>query len=349
MPTISADQLQTFATQLLNAGGMELTEATRLAKSLVGANQRGYDSHGVMRIPYYVDMIAKGDMAPGTPLEILNETDSLLVVDAQWGIGQTQAMATLDKLIAKAKESGVAVGTIRCCGHIGRLGEYVETTAGHGLIGMAMVNTHGAVHRVAPPGGIASRLGTNPLAIGVPNEEAPMILDFSTSATAEGKVRVKHIAGETVPDGWLIDSEGNPTNDPGKLYRDPPGCIVPMGGVQAYKGFGLALMVEILTGALSGGLCSREIAESPKGNCVFFLVLDPEKFGGAEHFAKEVAQLEKFMRSCPTVEGVDGVTLPGDPERRVMQQRNQDGLPFDDENWKALVELGERLGVESPA
>jgi uncharacterized oxidoreductase len=234
MPQIPVAQLQTFATQLLTAGGLEEVEAARLAKSLVGANQRGYESHGVMRIPFYVEMIAKGDLTPGTPLEILNETDSLLVVDAQWGIGQTQAMATLDKLIAKAKETGVAVGTMRCSGHIGRLGEYVETAIEHGMIGMAMVNTHGAVHRVAPPGGIASRLGTNPLAIGVPNEDAPLVLDFSTSATAEGKVRVKHIAGESVPDGWLIDSEGQPTNDPSTLYGDPPGCIIPMGGMQAY-------------------------------------------------------------------------------------------------------------------
>ncbi len=132
---------------------------------------------------------------------------------------------------------------------------------------MMMVNTHGHARRVAPPGGKSPRLGTNPLAIGAPAPGGPLILDFGTSATAEGKVRVKRIAGQLCPDGWLLDSEGQPTNDPNLLYGNPPGSIRPMGGDQAYKGFGLGLMVEIFAGALSGGVCIREVPINQIGNC----------------------------------------------------------------------------------
>jgi uncharacterized oxidoreductase len=176
-----------------------------------------------------------------------------------------------------------------------------------------------------------------------------LILDFSTSATAEGKVRVLKIAGKLCPEGWLIDSEGRPTTDPSSLYGDPPGSILPLGGAQAYKGFGLALMIDIFAGALSGGLCAREKAITPKGNCVFMMALDPAGFGGAKHFRQEVAGLSEFVRGCPRCEGVEEILLPGDPERRVMKQRLADGVPLDEGNWRELVKLAQRLDVPLPA
>ena len=239
----------------------------------------------------------------------------------------------------------MAIGTLIQAGHLGRLGEYCELAAAKNYVSMMMVNSHGAAVRVAPPGGKAPRLSTNPLAIGVPNGDQPLILDFSTSATAEGKVRVMKIAGQRVPDGWLIDNEGRPTTDPNDLYSDPPGSILPMGGAQAYKGFGLGLMIEILTGALSGGVTAREKPFPKKGNCVFLMLLDPAHFGGAEHFAGEVSQLVEYMNSCPRVDGVDQIILPGDPERRVFADRSANGIPLDDENWGELLKLAERLDV----
>src|SRR5205085_699326 len=225
---------------------------------------------------------------------------------------------------------------------IGRLGEYCEKTAAQGLVTMLMVNSHGGAVRDAPPGGKAPRLSTNPLAICVPHGNAPLVLDFSTSATAEGKVRVKKIAGQQCPEGWLIDNEGVPTTDPNTLYGSPPGAILPMGGAQAYKGFGLGLMIEILTGALSGGNCAKTVPYPKKGNCVFVLLIDPVKFGGTACFQSEVGQLVDYVRSCPRVEGVDEIVLPGDPERRLATQRMKEGIFLDDENWKALVKLGEQ-------
>ena len=200
--------------------------------------------------------------------------------DGNWGFGQTVAQELTERLIAKARKSGVAVGTLIHSSHIGRLGEYCEQAAAAGMVSILMVNTHGTARRVAPPGGKESRLGTNPIAIGVPHPDGPLVMDFGTSATAEGKVRVKRIAGQPCPDGWLLDSEGRPTNDPNMLYGDPPGTIRPFGGDQPHKGFALGMMVEIFAGALAGATCIREKPINQIGNCVFEMVIDPRHVGG---------------------------------------------------------------------
>jgi uncharacterized oxidoreductase len=348
MPNLPADVLTDFAIRLLAAGGLGPEEASLVATSLVDANLRGHDSHGVMRIPSYLEYCAKGDAVPGAPLTAIRRTPSIFVADGHWGFGQTQAQRLTRTLVEMARSSGVAIGTLVRSGHIGRLGEYCEMAAEAGLVSMLMVNTHGHARRVAPPGGKAPRLGTNPLAIGVPAPEGPLVLDFGTSATAEGKVRVKRIAGELCPDGWLLDSEGRPTNDPHTLYGQPPGTIRPMGGDQAYKGFGLGLMIEIFAGALSGGVCIREVPINQIGNCLFMLVIDPGHLGGAEHFAKEVADLDAFVRSCPRIDGVAEIQLPGDPERRMLAKRRAEGIPLDAGNWNELVKLAAKLSVAVP-
>jgi LDH2 family malate/lactate/ureidoglycolate dehydrogenase len=349
MPTLNPSTLESFARQLLRAGGTSSDEAAIVAASLVDANLKGYDSHGVMRVPYYVQAIRDGEVAPGAELTILDEGPSRVVADGNWGLGQVQAMRLIERLSVKAREEGLGLGTMVHCGHIGRLGEYCEKTAAAGLVSMLMVNSHGGAVRVAPPGGKAPRLSTNPLAIGVPHGDAPLVLDFSTSATAEGKVRVKKIAGQQCPEGWLIDKEGRPTTDPNTLYGNPPGSILPMGGAQAYKGFGLGLMIEILTGALSGGNVAKTVPYPKKGNCVFILLIDPGKFGGADHFQGEVGQLAEYVKSCPRIPGCEEIILPGDPERRLDAQRRREGIFLDDENWNALVKLAGQHCVAPPA
>lgn len=348
MPEIHAPALTEFATRLLHAGGVGADEAQLVADSLVAANLRGHDSHGVMRIPYYLDGVAKGEVISGAELSVIRDEPSVVVADGHWGFGQTQARRLTQRVIDKAASTGVGIGTLIHCAHVGRLGEYCEQAAEAGLVSMMMVNTHGTARRVAPVGGTAPRLGTNPLAIGVPADGGPLVLDFGTSATAEGKVRVKKIAGQVCPDGWLLDSAGQPTNDPNKLYADPPGTILPMGGDQAYKGFGLALMVEIFAGALSGGLCAREKPLNQLGNCVYLQVLDPGRLGGADHFADQVRCLVDFVRSCPARAGAGEILLPGDPERRVLAARSTAGIPFDDGNWRQLADLAQRLKVSLP-
>lgn len=349
MRTIGVKELERFAIDLLAAGGATSQEADVVGRSLVAANLRGYESHGVMRLPFYIQALADGEVASQAPLTVMSESGTRLVADANWGFGQVQAGRMLDRLTEKARSEGLGVGTLIQSGHIGRLGEYCETAAERGLVSMLMVNSHGGAVRVAPPGGTAPRLSTNPLAIGVPHRDEPLVLDFSTSATAEGKVRVKKIAGETCPDGWLLDKDGKPTNDPNVLYQNPPGSILPMGGPQAYKGFGLGLMIEILTGALSGGVCAREKTYPKKGNCVFMMLLDPAGFGGAEHFQAEVEQLVDYIRGCPRIDGVDRILLPGDPERMTLARRATAGVSLDDENWAQLEKLATKLQVATPA
>jgi len=349
VPTFSADALTKFAADLLATGGLSREDIDLLAGNLVGANLRGYDSHGVMRIPYYLGQIAKGEIVPGAAFEVLNETPSLITVDGHWGFGQVQAGRLMRRLIEKARAGGVGIGTMIRSAHTGRLGEYCEMAAEASMLSMVMVNNHGGVVRVAPPGGKAPRLSTNPIAMGIPNGDQPVVADFCTCVTAEGKVGVKKIAGEKAPDGWLLDSEGRPTNDPEKLYGDPPGSILPMGGMQPYKGFALSLMVEVFTGALSGGVCAREIPANQIGNCVFMMVTDAAHFGGADHFRDEVSNLLAYMRGCPRIDGVDEITLPGDPERTTLAKKTAEGVTLDKGNFRQLAELAEELGVNVPS
>jgi len=349
MPSIAAHALTQFSQALLVGGGLGAGEAQVVAESLVASNLRGHDSHGVMRIPFYLDALRKGEVVADAPFSVAKELPALVTADGHWGFGQMQARRLMDRIIAKARVSGVCVGTLVRCSHIGRLGEYCEQAAAAGMVSQVMVNTHGNSRRVAPPGGKSPRLGTNPLAIGVPNGAQPLLLDFGTSATAEGKVRVKKIAGQTCPDGWLLDSEGRPTNDPNTLYGTPPGTIRPMGGDQAYKGFGLGLMIEIFSGALSGGVCIREKPINQNGNCVFMQVFSTELLGqGGDHFSREVAGLVDFVRGCPRIDGVAEILVPGDPERRTLEQRSRHGIPLDEGNWRALTELAQSLKIPAP-
>ncbi len=346
MPVITASQLEEFARSLFVAAGVAAEDARVVAASLVGANLRGMDSHGVMRVPYYIAAVQEGRMHPGAPLQVVSETPASLVCDAGWGFGQVQARRLIGRLAPKAQSLGVACGAMQRSGHIGRVGEYAEMAATAGLVLIAMVNGHGAAPRVAPPGGRQPRLATNPLCVGVPTGGDPIVLDFGTSATAEGKVRVRRIAGQQCPPGWLIDSNGKPTTDPNSLYGDPPGSILPMGGDQAYKGFGLALVIDALTGGLSGGQSAHPNPEPALGNDVVFILLSPARFGGMDHFVGQVAGLSAYVRSCPTAEGVKEILLPGDPERRTLADRSAKGIPIDDGNWKQLVELAAKLGVK---
>ncbi len=348
MPRIPYARLEEFAIALLDAGGATVEEARIVGRSLVDANLRGYDSHGVMRIPFYIEGLVKGETVSEAPFSILRDSPTHVVADANWGFGRVQCGKLNDLLIERAKAHGVGVGTLIHASHVGRLGEYCELAAEQGLVSCMMVNTHGAARRVAPPGGTAPRLGTNPIALGSPAGDTPLILDFSTSATAEGKVRVKKIAGQACPPGWLLDNQGQPTTDPNTLYGDPPGTILPMGGEQAYKGFGLALMIDVFAGALSGGLCSRETPQTPKGNCVFLMLADPNHFGGAAHFQAEVQQLVEFVRNCPRVPGCEEILMPGDPERRCREDRLANGVPLDEENWTKLLEMAQDLTLPPP-
>lgn len=348
MPTLSADTLTLFVADLFSDAGVPDGEARTVAQSLVGANLRGHDSHGVMRVPQYVGFLEKGEYRTGVDLVVEHETPAVVVCDGQWGFGQVQAHRLLDRIAPKAKALGLASGTARHVGHIGRLGEYAERAAEEGLILIATVNNCGAGQRVAPPGGVSPRLGTNPLCAAVPTDGDPVVLDFGTSVVAEGKVRVYHINKKPVPEGWLLDPAGFPTTDPSVLYNPPLGSILPMGGAQAYKGFGLALVLDMLSGGLTGGRSSHPGAPPARGNNVVFIAFDPEQFAGRDALVRESSGLVEYVRATPRAPGVDAITLPGDPERRTLAVRARDGIPLEDAHWEKLVELAQKQGTAVP-
>jgi uncharacterized oxidoreductase len=348
MPSFAADVLTEFVTRLFTAAGVAEDEARIVSVSLVGSNLRGHDSHGVMRVPQYVDFLRTGIYKVGVPLKVEHETPAVVVCDGQWGFGQVQAHRLLDLVLPRARALGLAAGTARECGHIGRLGEYAERAADEGLVLLATVNNCGAGQRVAPPGGLEPRLGTNPLCAAVPTAGEPVVLDFGTSVVAEGKVRVYHINKRPVPEGWLLDPQGQPTRDPSVLYQPPLGSILPMGGSQAYKGFGLSLVLDMLAGGLTGGRSSHPGAPGAKGNNVVFLALDPARFAGRDALVRESSQLAEYVRATPRAAGVDEILLPGDPERRTMARRVAEGVPLEDAHWAKLTELAAQLGVALP-
>src|SRR5580704_4238709 len=189
MPTLQAERLRNFSRALFIGASVPSTEADVVARSLVDANLCGHDSHGVMRVPQYVEFIRKGTYKPGVPLTILSETPAILAADANWGLGQVQVYRLLDKLLPKAKWLGIACGTLRNCGHTGRLGEYAEFATREKMALFASVNSHGSGRRVVPPGGTEGRLSTNPICMGAPTKGNPVVIDFGTSAAAEGKIR----------------------------------------------------------------------------------------------------------------------------------------------------------------
>lgn len=348
MPTFPAEKLTAFADALFRAAGVPADEASRVAQSLVLANLCGHDSHGMIRVIQYADAIKDGRLKPGAPFNIIKQTAAILVVDGGWGLGQVQAHRLLDRLIPRAEALGLAAGTLKHCGHIGRLGEYAEAAAERKMAFFASVNNHGFGRGVAPPGGKEARIGTNPLCFGVPTNGDPVVLDIGTSVVAEGKVRVSFNKGQPVPEGWLLDPEGKPTTDPGVLYKEPRGTILPLGGTQAYKGFGIGLLLDMLVGGFSGAPCSTPGLPNMSGNAVLFLVLDINQFAGAEHFLKEVTGLAANVKSCPKAEGAQDIMTPGEPERRSCAQRRQSGIPLDDGTWKQLTALAERLNIAVP-
>ncbi len=349
MPTIPANDLTTFAAALFKSAGVPDDEAQTVAESLVESNLRGHDSHGVMRIVDYIKRLHIGDLQAGVELKVLTETAAMLVCDAQYGFGQVQAKRLIERLGDKARQQGVASGTMLKSGHVGRLGEWAELAAANGLAALIVVNDNGSLQCVAPPGGTEPTISTNPVAIGVPTADGPLVVDVSTSMVANGKIRVAHMAREQCPPGWLLDADGNPTTDPAVRIKDPKGTILPLGGEQGgYKGFGLGLLFDILVGGLSGGFCPPQ-ENADACNNVLAVVWDPSRAAGTEHFTREAGKLIDCVRNVRRKPGVDRIRLPGDRSLEVKRERLETGIPLTQKRWDRLAELAGAHDVNVPA
>lgn len=344
MPVITATPLTNFVTRILNAAGAAQANAQQVANSLVSSNLAGHDSHGVVRVTQYLNTISAGDLDPTAQPAVTQETAVTAMVDARHGFGQIAAHLAMEVTIKKAQASGLAATGLFNCNHVGRLGEWVQMAADTGLIGLAFCNGGRPGGLVAPFGGAGRFLGTNPIAAAVPVAgRPPVVIDFATSIAPEGKVRVARNKGETLPEGWILDSAGHPTTNPSDLYAG--GMLLPMAG---HKGYGLSLLVELLGGILTGQSCPGLPDYAVLKNGVLFIVLSLEAFRPPEEVLAEGANFCNHLKAVPPAPGFDEVLLPGEPEQRTARQRRAQGIPIDETTWRQLTEAAAELGVSVP-
>jgi uncharacterized oxidoreductase len=216
-----------------------------------------------------------------------------------------------------------------------------------GMVGLMTANNHGGGRWVAPFGGTDRRLSTNPIAFAAPTDKEPVLVDITTSTVAEGKVRVLRNKGLPMPEGWAIYPDGSPLTEPAHMYGAPYGALLPFGGSIAHKGFALSMMVELLSGALSGAGCSRG-EDTPPGNALFILVVDPAAVGTLEQYRAEASRLVDWVKASPPAPGSRGVLAPGEPELQETARRLAGGIPLDDETWRQLEGLAGELAVNLP-
>src|SRR5271156_2456505 len=251
MPKIAAERLTEIGRALFVAAGTPPEEAEIVVRHVVNANLAGHDSHGVIQIPTYIERIKVGHIVPGAPWKIVQESPTTTVVDGHWGFGYVVNERAMKLTIEKAKSANVAAATVFRQGHIGRVASYTLMAAREGMIGIATADSGRSPKAVAPFGGSEARLGTNPISIAMPSDlDAPFYLDMATSAVAAGKIQLAAARGEEIPAGWIVDSEGRQTTDPLQFHKG--GALLPLGGSEGYKGSGLAAMVEVLCGLLTG-------------------------------------------------------------------------------------------------
>ncbi len=345
MPTFSAERFERLTAAIFERTGAPAEHARIVAEHLVAANLAGHDSHGVLRIPQYIEAIDGGKLNPRGTMQVVRRLPSGAVVDGNSGFGQVIARDAMLLAIEIARGSGIGAVTVRHCYHTGRIGTYTEMAAREKLIGLAVVNTGGAAQAVVPFGGLAGRLSTNPISIAAPSAGGgPIVLDMATSVAPEGKVRAHFLAGEKLPPGWLIDAAGQPSTDAGVFYGDPRGWLLPVGGIVGYKGFGLGVMIDILAGALSGAGASRPEAPLVTDG-MLAMAIDAGQFAPLEEFEGRVAELAAHVKNCPTAPGYQEVLVPGEKEARTRQSRVQSGIPLSDASWEQIQQICGRLGV----
>ena len=344
MPTVEPATLERLTQDIFVAHGVPSEDAAWIATMLVRANLRGHDSHGVIRIPQYVANLKRGTLNPRPKLHLVVDTPTVAVLEGDGGFGQIVARRGIALAIERARAKGLAAVALRGANHVGRLADYAETAAREGLVGLVWVNARGGLN-VAPWGGAARRLGTNPHAIAIPgpNGTVAMSHDFATSVWAEGKLRVKFNRGESVPSGIMLNGRGEPSTDPREYYADPVGSLLTAG---AHKGYGLSLAVEILAGILSGaGAASDEPSVFRNGTLI--VCLDPARFLPPAEFHAQVTALLGWVRSAPPAAGAKEILVPGEPEARTERQRRADGIPVDDETWRQIGECAAEKGVHA--
>ncbi|HEX2034782.1 MAG TPA: Ldh family oxidoreductase [Chloroflexota bacterium] len=337
MPNVHAEELEHLIRKVLEGVGASAPEAATVARHMVGANLAGHDSHGVQLLPGYVANVRRGHTVPGAPFEILEESPATARVDGHWGFGQVVSERAMELAIVKARVSNVAALTVRRQAHVGRVADYPLMAARAGLIGIMCCDSGRTAKQVVPFGGREPRLGTNPLCIALPSDlEGPVFLDMATSQAAGNKIAVYRKRGQSLPPGWIVDAAGRPSTDPADFFAG--GAILPLGGAQGHKGYGLSFMVEVFAGILTG----LGFGVDPSGrhnDGALMLVLNVAAFRPPAEFRAEVTAFARYVKETPPAPGTAEVLYPGELEWRTEQERRQDGIPVEDETWEAVTQL----------
>lgn len=351
MVTIRVTNLIDFVADVFSHAGSLPQESRRIATYLTTANLTGHDSHGVIRVPVYIRWKTMGSVVPNQTAEVVVDTPSLAVVDGKFGYGQTVAPQAVKIGIDKCKKSGLAAVALRNAGHIGRVGDWAEMAAAEGLVSIHFVNAAGSV-LVAPYGGVERRLSTAPYCVGIPRQgQGPVVLDFATSIVAEGKVLVASRGGKKLPKGALIDLDGNLSEDPAVLYgpyqaEGPRDHSQGKGAIRAFgehKGSGLALICELLGGALTGTGATGPNRRFANG--MFAVYVDPKIVDPANFFDGEISRYISYFKNTKPAAGVEAVLIPGEPEAKMRAERTKNGVPLPDDTWAAIVNTAREVGV----
>jgi len=343
--TLSSDVLTRFAYQLLIAAKVPPAKADLVATSLVAANLRGVDSHGLQLLPFYIELILMGNINIETDGRVVNENGACITYDGQNGIGQWISEICCGHAIRLARAHGIGMVVARESNHFGAAAFWAQRMSSAGLIGIVMCN---ASPLVAPWQGCEQRFGTNPICMSVPTPGNTWLLDMATTTAALGKILNAQFQGRTtIPPGWAMDSEGVPTQD---VETALSGLLMPLGG---YKGSGLAMMAEILCAVLGGGAMSTElggirIQGQPMRTSQFFLAIDVARFMPLDAFHRRMQSLVGLVKSSRPAQGYHEILVAGEPEWRAEEVRRRDGIPLSDGVWQNLVQAAQQLEVPIP-
>jgi uncharacterized oxidoreductase len=336
-----------MSTALLQAWGVPEHAACMVAHHLVESNLAGVDTHGIMRLPQYLDLIDQHQIDPLAQRSTVADHGQVVFLDGHYGFGMVAAMAGATLAAERARAHGIALVCVRHIGHAGRIGAYTERMADEGVLAMAFCNSPIHGHFVPPPGAREGRLATNPISFAFPAPGGPVVADFSTSSMPEGAVRLLRDRQRAAPPDTLLDARGAPTTDPNSLYSDPPSTILPLGGSRlGHKGFSLGLLVEVMAGTLAG---NRVDDRSVKGNSITLIGIDtrltPTTTGSFDDLAQHLID---YVHSATPIDPSTRVFMPGEKEHEARTARARTGIPVDDVTWQAIAARAHRVGHTMP-
>lgn len=342
---VQYERLKELIVKVLNCLSVSEEDASIFAEALLFADLRGVESHGILRFPTYVKRIKLGLIKAKPNVSVLKETNTMLLIDADNGLGQVVASLAMKGCIEKARHSDVAIAGVRNSNHVGVGSYYAMMAVKEGMVGLFVTNTAALM---APYGGCEPILGTNPIAIAIPaGEEAPIVLDMSTSVVSRGKIEISLKEGKSIPKGWAIDRNGNPTENPREALE---GALLPVGGP---KGYGLSIIVDILSGLLMGSLYGRDIRSMfidftrPMGVGHFMMAVNVESFMPIDDFRKKVDIYIREIKGSKKAKGFEEILLPGERSFRTMQRRLKEGIPLSEEALNAIRDALDLVGFDS--